>query len=425
MSGYEICEGGFVAESITTYRLDNGLTIAIEPMSHVRSAAWMLLLPAGSATDPEGQNGAAQLLNGMVYRGAGERDARALSDALDALGVQRSGRVDTEYTTFGGASLADDLEAALALYADIVRRPRLPAEELDAERALALQAIRSLNDQPAQKLFVELGKVYFPGPFGRSVLGEVEELQRIDHQSLVADHLGRYRPAGSVLAVAGRVEPARVRDIAERLFGDWEGTPPALPQPQARSEPLYQHIPQTTSQTQIGVAYASVPIGDPHYYHERLAINVLSGGMASRLFTEVRTKRGLVYAVYAAPRIYCGLSLVLAYAGTLPDRAQECVDVLLGELQRISRGVTAEELERARTGLLSALVMQGESTTARASAIASDCYLIGRPRTLDEIRTAVESITRNTLNEYLAQHPPQDFTVLTLGPAPVTLRTNY
>ncbi|WP_052343737.1 M16 family metallopeptidase [Kallotenue papyrolyticum] len=411
-----------MSQTIHTRQLANGLTVAVEAMPHLRSVAWTLLLPTGSASDPEGLSGAMQVLNGMVYRGAGERDARALSDALDALGVQRGGRVDVEYTTFGGAALADDLGAALALYADIVRRPRLPAEELEAERALALQAVRALNDQPTQRLFVELGKTYFPGPFGRSVLGELDELQRLDHATLIADAQRRLRPAGGVLAVAGGVAPQQVFDLAEQLFGDWQGAPPPLPRPQPRQEPCYRHIEQDTSQTQIAAAYASLPLDDPAYYHERLALNVLSGsGMSTRLFVEVRGKRGLVYSVGAFPRIHRGLGVVLAYAGTQPDRAQETVDVLLGELRRIRQGVRQDELDRARVSLLAALVMQGESTGARAGAMASDVFLIGRPRTLDEIRSAVEAVTLDSLNTYLAERPEPRFTVVTLGPKPVTV----
>lgn len=409
-------------QSIATFQLDNGLTIVVEPMSHLRSAAWTLLLTAGSATDPEDQSGAAQLLNGMVYRGAGERDARALSNALDDLGVQRGGRVDVEFSTFSGALLADDLEAALTIYADIVRRPQLPAEELDAERALVLQAIQSLNDNPTQRLFVELNKVYFPGPFGRSVLGEPDQLPHISHDALQTDHTQRYKPSGGVLAVAGGVQPEHVRAFAERLFGDWQGAPPALPKPQVRTEPLYQHLEQDTAQTQIAVAYGSLPLDDSDYYHERLALNVLSGGMGARLFTEVREKRGLVYSVFAGPRIHKGFGLVQAYAGTQPERAQECVDVLLGELRRIREGVSEAELERARTGLLAALVMQGESTSSRAGAMAADLYLIGRPRTLDEIRSAVQAVTVDSLNDYLARQAPPQFALLTLGREPVTLR---
>lgn len=411
-----------MSQTIHTRQLANGLTVAVETMPHLRSVAWTLLLPAGSASDPEGLSGAMQVLNGMVYRGAGERDARALSDALDALGIQRAGRVDVEYTTFGGAALADDLAAALALYADIVRRPRLPAEELEAERALALQAVRALNDQPTQRLFVEMAKTYFPGPFGRSVLGEIDDLQRIDHAALVADAQRRLRPAGGVLAVAGGVEPQSVFDLAEQLLGDWQGAAPALPRPQPRQAPCYRHIEQETNQTQIAVAYRSLPLDDPAYYHERLALNVLSGsGMSTRLFVEVRGKRGLVYSVGAFPRIHRGLGIVLAYAGTQPDRAQETVDVLLGELRRMRDGVTQDELERARIGLLSALVMQGESTGARAGAMAADVFLIGRPRTLDEIRRAVEAVTLDSLNTYLAERPEPCFTVVTLGPKPVTV----
>jgi predicted Zn-dependent peptidase len=393
----------------------------VEALPHVRSVAWVLLVTAGSATDPEGQSGAAQILNGMVYRGAGERDARALSNALDELGVQRGGGVGTEYTTFSGALLAEDFDAALALYADIVRRPQLPAAELDAVRALTLQSIQSLNDNPAQRLFVEFGKAYFPGPFGRSSLGEADELERFDHALLQADHAARYQPADAILSVAGGLEPEQVRATVERLFGDWQGTPPAVPQPQARTEPLYHHVQQETAQTQIAIAYTSRALDDPFYYHERLGLTVLSGSMASRLFTEVRIKRGLVYSVYATPRLHKGLGLVLGYAGTQPSRAQETVEVMLSELRNLSAGVTEDELSRARTGLLSALVMQGESTTARASVMASDLFLIGRPRSLDEIRSAVDAITLDGLNQYLAQNPPQHFTVVTLGPAPVEL----
>lgn len=406
-------------QPISTYRLDNGLTVVVEPMPHMRSAAWTLLLTAGSANDPAGQSGAANLLNGMVYRGAGDRDARALSNALDDLGVQRGGSASVEFTTFSGALLADDLEAALRIYADIVQRPRLPADELDAERTLALQSIRAINDNPSQRLFIELNKTYFPGLFGRPTLGETEDLLRIDHAALQRLHETNYRPFGGVLAVAGGVKPEQVRDMAERLFGDWSGSPPVLATPQPRDEAIYQHFQQDTAQTQIALAYRSQALGDPDYYRERLVLGALSGGMSSRLFTEVRTKRGLVYSVGASPRAYKGLALVVGYAGTQPSRAQECLNVIFEELERLREGLDQDELERARIGLLAALVMQGEATSARAGAMASDVYQLGRPRTLDEIRSAIESVTLGELNQYLATNPVRDVTVLTIGPASV------
>src|SRR4051794_12062615 len=175
-------------------------------MPHVRSASWTLLVEAGSAGDPDEQSGAAQLLGGMVYRGAGERNARELSDSLDALGIQRGGHVDQAYQTFSGACLAADLPAALAIYADIIRRPALPGDELDAERALALQSVAALNDNPVQRLFAELSQIYFPGPFGRPVVGAVSDLQQIDLADLQRDHQARFKPGRAILAVAGGVD---------------------------------------------------------------------------------------------------------------------------------------------------------------------------------------------------------------------------
>jgi len=408
-----------VTSQIYTEQLPNGLTLAVEPMPHLRSVSWTLLIEAGSAGDPEGQSGSGSLLSGMVFRGAGDRDARELSDALDALGVQRGGGVDYESMTFAGSCLASDFGQALAIYADIVRRPRLPAAELDAERALGLQALASLHDNPAQRLFTELAQVYFPGPFGRPRLGRAEDLQRIDIDDVRNDHAARFRPAGGVLAVAGGVELDDVRKLVDALLGDWEGTPRASARARPRAGAGYEHLQQDTAQTQIGVAYSGLPLGHPQYYRARLGLNVLSGGMGARLFTEVREKRGLVYSVAAVPRLHRDVGVVLGYAGTQPERARETLDVLTGELQRIREGVTASELERARTGLLSALVMQGESSGARAGAMASDLFLIGRPRTLGEIRAAVEEISLEALNEHLLQHAPLEFTVMTLGPEPV------
>ncbi len=410
-----------MASQIITEELPNGLTLAVEPMPHLRSVSWTLLVEAGSAGDPDGQNGAAQLLSGMVYRGAGERDARALSDALDSLGVQRGGRLDLEYVTLGGSSLASELGSALALYADIVRRPALPAVELDAERALALQALASLHDNPAQRLFSQLTQAYFPGPFGRPTLGTAEELEAIDIGDLQAEHTARFKPSGAILAVAGGTTFEEARRLALEHFGDWSGAPRPAPRATPREEPFYEHLQQDTAQTQIGLAYAGLPIEHPDYYKARLGLNVLSGGMGARLFTEVREKRGLVYSVAAVPRLQRGSGLVLGYAGTQPERAQETINVLAGELRRLAEGVTAEELQRARTGLLSAMVMQGESTGARASAMAGDIFLIGRPRTLDEIRAGVDSVTLETLNTHLAAAPEPRFTILTLGPEPVSV----
>lgn len=405
---------------VRTHKLSNGLTIVGEAMPK-RAAAWTFLIPSGAATEPDGLDGASGVLEGLSYRGAGERDSRHLSDALDDLGIDRGGGAETEYTTFGGATLGDYLDDALALYADILRRPRLlqddfPSEDLEAERALALQALDSLEDNPARKMFVQLRRVYFPDAYGRSSMGTREGLNALTLDALRDDYRNRFVPDGTILSLAGGIDFDRVVARVENLLGDWNGTPPQAPSPAPLDLPLVHHIAQETAQSHIGVAYAGVPSDHPHFYDYRVAIAVLSGGMGARLFTEVREKRGLVYSVSASAASLRGCGFTLAYAGTTPERSQETLDVLLHELRRVADGVTEAEVERAKIGMLSGLVMQEESSRARAGAIARDQYVLGRVRPIDEVTEAINRVSPRSVADFFAQLPPRDFTVVTLGP---------
>jgi predicted Zn-dependent peptidase len=178
----------------------------------------------------------------------------------------------------------------------------------------------------------------------------------------------------------------------------------------------YYHEPQPSQQTHIGIAYTSVPETDQNYYAVRLAVEVLSGGMSGRLFTEVREKRALCYSVWAGYHSLKGMGSILGYAGTSNERAQATLDCVVNELHRLSQGVSDDELVRAKTGLKAATIMQGESTGARAGAIAHDYFIRGRIRTLDEIKAAIDSVTLDQVNAYLATHPPGRFTIVTVGP---------
>jgi predicted Zn-dependent peptidase len=160
---------------------------------------------------------------------------------------------------------------------------------------------------------------------------------------------------------------------------------------------------------------------DPDYYTVRLAMEVLSGGMSGRLFTEIREKRALVYSVWAGYSSLKGQGSILGYAGTSNDRAQATLDTFLAELHRFTEGVTAAELERAKIGLKASTIMQGESTSARAGAIAHDFFIRGRIRTLDEIKDAIDSVTLEQVNAYLKQHRPGPFTIVTVGPKELKL----
>jgi predicted Zn-dependent peptidase len=398
----------------------NGLTLLAERMPGMQSAAMSLLVPAGSSTDPVDRSGSATVLSDLVLRGAGARDSRQLTDYLDKLGLQRSSSVGVHHTRFGCAALASRVFEGLPVYSDIVRRPHLPETGFAAARDLSLQALAGLEDDPRQKLLIKLREWHFPSPFGRSSMGKKENLEKLTVDLAKADHGRRYHAKDSILAVAGNVDFRQLKAEVERHFGDWNGQEhPAfevMPPPGR-----FHHEEQKSEQTHIGIAYRSIEETDPDYYTLRMAMEVLSGGMSGRLFTEVREKRGLCYSVWAGYSSLKGQGAVMGYAGTSNERAQATLDCFVGELHRLSDGVTPEELERAKIGLKASTIMSGESTSSRAGAIAHDYFMRGRIRTLDEIKNAIDAVTVDKVNAYLKNNAPGPFTIVTVGPKELKL----
>jgi predicted Zn-dependent peptidase len=222
-------------------------------------------------------------------------------------------------------------------------------------------------------------------------------------------------PTGSVLGVAGRFEEATLIDLVEKLTANWTGgrTTPGDLTPPPRG---YLHQEAASTQVHIGLAYDAPRDTDPDAILQKAAVCVLSGGMSGRLFTEVREKRGLCYSVFAR---YGGdqyRGTVFGYAGTTAPRAQETYDVMTAELRRLSAGVEEGEWQRAVVGMKAGVVMQGESTSARAASIAADQFVRGHPRSLDQLAAEVDSITLAKLQAYVRAHPPGPMTVVSIGP---------
>ncbi|HEY1598520.1 MAG TPA: pitrilysin family protein [Pirellulales bacterium] len=407
-----------MSDPILAHTFENGLVLLGEPIAGVESAAFTMRVPAGTAYEPDKFAGLSTLTCELALRGAGDRDSRKFVTDLDNLGVERDASVSDAHTSFSVATLARNLAPALAIYADLVRRPRFPADQLPAARAVVLGELNSIEDDPAQKVMLELRRRHFPTPWGRPSQGRVESVEAIELANIRGHFAGNYRPNGAIIGVAGNFEWSQVRDHIGKLYGDWAAQPveePGVGKPGKQHE----HLEQDANQTQIGIAYASVPYSDANYFQAWGSVGVLSGGMSSRLFTEVREKRGLCYSVYATHQSLRDRAGVLCYAGTSSERAQETLDVTLGELVRLREGIQTEELGRLKARIKSALVMQQESTSARSAAIARDWYYLGRVRTLDEVAALVDGLSRESINAYLAEHPPNNFTLVTLGPEPL------
>lgn len=405
---------------IYTHRLSNGMVLVGEPNLAVQSSALTLLVPCGYATDPHDRLGLSSLVCDMVLRGAGNRDSRALINDLEILGVERGESVGASQISFSAATLAENLNETLAIYADIIHRPHLPADQIEAGQLVCMQEISGIEDEPAQKLMVELRYRTYPQPWGRSSHGSEAGVMACTAHDVQSHWLKHFRPDTAILGVAGNFQWNDLIARIENLFGGWKSSP--VP-PITESDPELRdaHTHHEGNQCHIGIAYPSVPYKHPDYLRAWAAVGVLSGGMSSRLFTEVREKRGLCYTVSASLQTQLDRARVLCYAGTSSERAQETLDVTFAELLRLRQGVQVDELSRLKARIKSGLIMQQESTSARSGAIAREWYHLGRVRTLDEVGRLVDDLTYQMINEYLEQHPPQDFTFATLGPDPLEL----
>ncbi|MBV8677989.1 MAG: insulinase family protein [Planctomycetaceae bacterium] len=403
--------------TIAQHEFSNGLVLLAESMPGVQSAAFTLLLPAGAAYEADDRGGAAAMLSEWITRGAGERDSHELLTALDNLGVNHSESAQGLHTGLLAATLGRNLIPALELYADIVLRPRLDDEEVEPIRALALQNLRSLEDDPGTKVIYELRRRHFPDPWGRPAPGTPEGVAALSADEIRRFYRRTYRPNGAILGVAGAIDWPALRDVVGRLFGDW----PSLPAPSVQERatgPRRDHILRETQQIQIALAYPTATFASPDYYRARATQTILGGAYSSaRLFTEVREKRGLCYSVYASYEGQRDRAAILCHAGTSADRAQETLDVTLAEIDRLRRsGVEPDELETMRAGLKSALIMQQESSMSRSAALASDWYYLGRVRSLDEISAALDALTPASVTAFAAAQDLTDMTILTLGP---------
>lgn len=409
------------AASIAQHEYPNGLVLVAESMPGVQSAAFTLLLPAGAAYEPAGQGGAASMLSEWITRGAGERDSRELLSALDNLGVSHGESAQTLHTSLAAATLGRNLVPALELFADIVLRPHLEDDEIEPIRALALQNLRSLEDDPGTKVIYELRRRHFPDPWGRPAPGTPEGVSGLTADNLRAFHQLAYRPNGAILGVAGAIDWPVLRDAVGRLFGGWEPRPEPAVQ-ERPTGPLRDHILRETQQIQIALAYPSATVASPDYYRARAAAAILGGYSSARLFTEVREKRGLCYSVYASYESQRDRAAILCYAGTSADRAQQTLDVTLAEVERLGRsGVELEELETMRAGLKSSLIMAQESSMSRSGSLASDWFHLGRVRSLGEISDALDALTPESVSAYAASQAANDLTILTLGPNALTM----
>jgi len=392
-------------QNIEVFTVAGGMKLAVEPIEGATTVTIVWTVPVGSAGDPIGDLGAGEssVFSEMILRGAGDRSSREFSDALDRLGVQRATSSSGYCITISATCMAEQAAETIQLLCDMVLRPRFEQDALEASRELALQSLGSLTDDPQHFANIQINEISIPAPFNRHGYGTETGLKALTTESLRASWHRRCRPGGSIMGIAGAIEPTKIRDLMEKLLEGWSGVSvePVETAPAIRGT---VHDKQATSQTHMCLALPGPREIDESSLAHRLMVRVLGGGgMSNRLFSEVREKRGLCYSVgmsYACGR---DRGLTMIYAGSTPERANETLACIRLELGRMVGGVTEGEFSRAVIGLKSGIVMGGESTMARASALAGDLFRRGKVRTLAEVVASVDRLTLAQVNEHAAQ----------------------
>ena len=307
-------------QRIFSHTYPNGLVLVAEPTAALQSAAFTFLVPAGCVYDPASRGGLSSFTCEMSLRGAGERDSRQFILDLDNLGVERAEGVSSSHASYSGATVAENLPKTLAIYADLLRRPHLPEDQIEASRLAMLQELRAVEDEPGQKVMIELRRRHYPAPWGLPAQGDEASIEATAIDDIRRYFRRCYRPNGTILGVAGRVDWQQLKDAGGRAAR-------RLARRRRRSDrrdalPLRLRAPAVRFAADAhrrGLRERSLP-RIPTIFRPAGPVGVLSGGMSARLFTEVRERRGLCYSVHAYLHTLWHRGAVFCYAGTGADR---------------------------------------------------------------------------------------------------------
>ncbi len=412
-------------QTLQTATLDNGITLLGEFLPGVESVSVSFHVAAGSLCDSVMHSatnrsccGLATLTGELMLRGAGNRNSKQLVASLDNAGVQWSQSVSMSHGSFAGAMVSRQLPESLKIYADILRRPLLDKQQFDPARQVVLQNLAGTEDDPTHRTMLALRKAHYPSPWGLPSEGTTADVNNLQHSD-VQDFVTRFiQPQDMIISVAGRLDWLEFTNQMDSLFGDWQGQSREPVTNGDRGKKIC-HVPYDSQQTHIALAWDVPPYRDPDSLQATAALAVLGGGSSSRLFTEVREKRGLCYSVSAGYQTQRDIAAAMAYSGTTADRAQETLDVMLHEIASLPGTITNEELDRVKARAKSGLVMQQESTAARAGAMARQWFHLGRIRSLAEDLERLDNLTVESIEHWLAQNPLTEVTTVFLGRNPL------
>ena len=373
--------------------LANGLRVATREMPGVETAAVGLYADTGSRYEPAPVNGLAHLFEHMVFKGAGGRSAREISEAIEDVGGDLNACTDRDGTSFTASVLAEHLALGVELVADLVQRPHLTAADLEREKDVVLQELGEARDTPNDIIFDDLWSVAFADqPLGRPVLGDEESIEAISVTDLHDWRVGQYRAESLFLVAAGKVDHAQVVALAEQHFADL--TPGAIAEPEPASFTGGARVGRAKAeQAHLALAAPAPAVLAPDYFAARFFCDIVGGGASSRLFQQVREERGLAYSVYAQMAPYSDVSLFTVYAATARRESAAAAQLIDDVLNDAAATATPRELERVRTQGRAGLLMSIESPWGQASYLARQLSLFGRLVEPAEVIAELQAVT--------------------------------
>lgn len=379
------------------HTLPNGVRVVCDPMEGLQSLALSVVVRGAARWESEAYNGWSHLLEHMVFKGAGDRSAQDIVEAIEGQGGQINAATGYERTSFQVRCLKGGLPLAVEVLTDLVRRPTLNAADLEQEKGVIGQEIAEAADQPDDRVFDLAQSRAFSGAMGRPILGEPETIGTATPQTLRAYHEALYDPSRIVVSAAGAVDEDELLALAEAAFGDARSNANGWA-PEAASFAGGASVEaRKLEQAHLVLLMNGVSARDPDYFAMRLFAEALGGGMASRLFQVVREARGLAYAIDAYCENYEDVGLFGVYAGTSAGDAAEAARLSAEQILALAETPTVAELARAKAQLKSHLFMARESPLARAEQAAGQLHLFDKLFTPESLAEGVDAVTLEDL----------------------------
>ncbi|HVJ34208.1 MAG TPA: pitrilysin family protein [Terriglobia bacterium] len=408
-----------IAEPASTVRvttLPNGFRVATDYMQSVETVAIGVWAAVGTRHEPAAHNGVAHLLEHMAFKGTKRRTASDIVVEIEAVGGYLNAYTGREQTAYYARVLADDVPLAVDIIADIIQNSTYETAELARERAVVLQEIGQAEDTPDDIIFDHFQEVAYPDQaMGRPVLGRAEIVKDLP-RDVVANYLrGCYRADQMVLCAAGKVDHDRLVDLAIKAFdGLPVGTAPLTEAADYRGGDL--RLERDLEQVHVVLGFDGISHTDPDHYTASVMSQLIGGGMSSRLFQEVREKRGLVYSINSFTTSFNDTGVFGVYAGTGEAEVAEMMPVICEELSKLPQDLRDEEVHRAAVQLKAGTLMSREKTSARCEQLANQVLIFNRPIPVSEIVAKIDAVTPDDIRRVTRRFLQSVPTLVSLGP---------